>query len=70
MIHRASNKPAVLVHTHCTGTGLGTIDFYIMLCTVHTTLRLGTGPEPIASYCANPIPVPVPFPFPCSVTKP
>ena len=38
------------------GQGLGTMDFYIMLCTVHTILRLGTEPEPIVSYCASPIP--------------
>ena len=48
-----------MAHTHCKGpgqgTGLGTMDFYIMLCTVHTTLRLGSGPEPTVSYCASPI---------------
>ena len=40
-----------MVHTHCTGlgtgTGPGTVDFYIMLCTVHITLRLTMVP----AYC-------------------
>ena len=34
-------KPGFMAHSNCTGTGpgtgLGTMGFYIMLCTVHTT---------------------------------
>ena len=30
-----------MAQSHCTSPG--TIDFYIMLCTVHNTLRPGTG---------------------------
>ena len=37
----------LVVNSHCmepgTGTGPRMIDFYIMLCTVYTTLRPGTG---------------------------
>ena len=58
-----------MAHTHCTGpgtgqeTGSGTMDFYIMLCTVHTTLRRGTEPELIISYCASSVPCTGPDPF-------
>ena len=33
----------LMARSHCTGTGPGTMDFYIMLFTVHTTPRPGTG---------------------------
>ena len=32
-----------MAHSHWTGPGLGTMGFYIMLCTVDTAPRLGTG---------------------------
>ena len=43
--------------------------FYIMLCTIHTTPRPGTGEVSIP---VSPFPVlfPVPFPVLCSVNKP
>ena len=43
---------------------LGTMDFYVMLCPVHTTLRMGMGPEPIVSYCVSPVPCTRPGPSP------
>ena len=52
----------VMVNTH--STGLGTMDSYIMLCTVHTTQGLGKEPEPTVSYCASPIPCTGPSPVP------
>ena len=53
--------------THCTGpgegqgqgTGLGTMGFYIMLCTVHTTQGKGI----IVSFCAHPGPYSCPGPL-------
>ena len=62
----------LMAHTHCMGpevgtgqgTGLGMMAFYIMLCTVHTTLRLGKEPEPIVSYCTSPSPCVGPGPIP------
>ena len=51
-----------MARTHCTGpgagqgTGLGTMGFYIMKCTVHTTQERGT----IVFYFARPVPCPGP----------
>ena len=57
--------------THCTGpgagqgqgTGLGTMGFYIMLCTVHTTQGKGWGLGIIVSFCTHPGPYPCPGPL-------
>ena len=35
--------PGLMARSHCTGTGQGTMDFYIMLCTVHITQGQGLG---------------------------
>ena len=50
-----------MIHTHCTGPGQGpgTMGFYNMLCTVHTTQGQGTivlcracpGPGPVPEQC-------------------
>ena len=61
-----------MAHTHCTrpgtgtgqGTGHGMMDFYIVLCTAHAILRLGSRTEPIVCYCASPVPCTAPGPVP------
>ena len=49
-----------MIHTHCTGPGQGpgTMGFYIMLCTVHTTQGLGQGTIVLYRACPGPGPVP------------
>ena len=51
-----------MVCTHCTVSG--TMDLYIMLCSVHTTLGQGTGPETIWLHTHFPGPLPCPEPDP------
>ena len=65
-----------MAHSHCTGPGLGmgqgmgpgTMGLYIMLCTVHTTLRqgqeMGQRIGTIGFYMHYPVPSPVPCPIP------
>ena len=52
-----------MARSHCTGTGQGTMDFHIMLCTVHITQgqgpRTGTGMGTNGLHTYSP-PVPVP----------
>ena len=61
-------------YSHCMGPGPGmgpgSMGSTKLCRSVHTALRQGQGPGPIASYCATPIPLLVPVPVPCSVIKP
>ena len=70
---------SLIACSHCTGPGTGvemgpgTIDFYIMLCTVHTTSEhghaQGMGQCTIGLHTHFPVPGPVPAsaPGPCPV---
>ena len=58
-----------MAHSHCigpeTGPGPGMMGLYIMLCTVHTTLRQGTGMGTNGLHTHFPVSCPVPGPVQC-----
>ena len=77
---RAKNhtkEPPLMAHSHCTDPGpvlgpelgTGTMDFYILCCTVHTALRQGHKPDPLSPIVLVLFPVPAPVPVLCSVNK-
>ena len=61
-----------MANSNCTEPGPGTMDFYIMLCTVHTTPRPGMGQEMGMGMGTNGFHThfPIPCQAPCLVPVP
>ena len=61
-----------MAQSHCTRweTGLGTMGFYFMLCTVDKDRDRERERGPKGSIPISPFPFPFPCPVPCSVNEP